>query len=61
MSGDSMDVELLSAAIPLCQYVLTDKKMENRIKRLGIDQKWKTKVFSMSTVEGLFAELASLR
>lgn len=61
LSGDSMDVELLSMAVPLAQFVLTDKKMENRIKRLGIDVEWNTKVFSMSTVEGLFIELAALQ
>lgn len=61
MSGDSTDVEQLAVVIPLAQFVLTDKKMENRVKRLGIDQKWGTKVFSMSTVDGLFAELDALR
>jgi hypothetical protein len=61
LSGDSMDVELLSMAIPLAQFVLTDKKMESRIKRLEIDLEWDTKVFSMSTVDGLFAELVTLR
>jgi flagellar biosynthesis regulator FlaF len=60
LSGDSMDVELLSMATPLAQFVLTDKKMENRVKRLGIDREWGTKVFSMSTVDALFAELAAL-
>jgi hypothetical protein len=34
--------------------------MENRVKRLGIDRKWGTKVFSMHTVDGLFAELEAL-
>lgn len=61
ISGDSTDVEQLSGAIPLAQFVLTDRKMENRVKRLRIDQKWGTKVFSMSTVDGLFAELAALQ
>jgi hypothetical protein len=61
LSGDSTDVKLLSMAIPLAQFVLTDKKMENRIKRLGIDVEWNTKVFSMSTVDGLFAQLSALR
>jgi len=52
-----MDVELLSVAIPLAHYVLTDRKMENRVRRLGIDAEWNTRVFSMSTVDQLFAEL----
>ena len=61
LSGDSTDVYQLSAAIPPAQFVLTDRKMENRVKRLQIDKKWGTRVFSMSTVDGLFAELAALR
>src|ERR1700693_705488 len=61
MSGDSADVDQLASVIPVAQFVLTDKKMENRVKRLRIDQKWGTKVFSMSTLDGLFAELIALR
>jgi hypothetical protein len=55
--GDSMDVKHLSLAIPLAHFVLTDRKMSNRITELGIDQKWNAKVFSESTIEDLFAEL----
>jgi len=51
--GDGMDVELLSVAIPTCNYVLTDKDMENRIKRRGIDREWNTEVFSLSSIEDL--------
>jgi len=61
LSGDWADVNLLSTAIPLSHFVLTDKKMENRIKRLAIDREWKTKVFSMSTVEDLISELVALQ
>src|SRR5713101_2566187 len=46
LPGDSMDVELLSVAIPLAHYVLTDRKMENRVRSLGIDAEWNTRVFS---------------
>lgn len=60
-SGDSGDVRLLSTAIPLAHFVLTDKGMERRIKHLGIDREWKTKIFSMATIDRLFAELESLR
>lgn len=61
LPGDSMDVNLLSMAIPLSLFVLTDKKMEARIKRLKIDIDWGAKVFSMSTIDELFAEMESLR
>jgi hypothetical protein len=55
--GDSMDVKHLSLAIPLAQFVLTDRKMANRIMELGIDKEWDTRVFSESTIDDLFAEL----
>lgn len=59
-SGDSMDVKHLSLGIPLAHFVLTDRKMANRITALGIDKEWNAKVFSESTIDGLFAELESL-
>ncbi|MBI1956207.1 MAG: hypothetical protein HYS38_07410 [Acidobacteria bacterium] len=55
--GDPMDVELLSVAIPLAHYVLADRTMETRIRRLGINHEWGAKVFSMKTIDDLFAEL----
>jgi hypothetical protein len=58
--GDSMDVKHLSLAIPLAHFVLTDRKMANRILELGIDKEWNTKVFCESTIDGLFAELESI-
>lgn len=61
LSGDMMDVELLSVAVPVSHFVLTDKKMADRIKRLGIDKDWKTEVFSMSEINGLFERLEALR
>jgi len=59
-SGDSMDVRHLSLAIPVAHYVLTDRKMANRLADLGIDKEWHTTVFSEKTIEGLFAELEKL-
>lgn len=55
-----MDVELLSVAIPVSHYVVTDKRMEQRVKRLGLDLRWGTKVYSMSSIENLFVELEQL-
>jgi len=60
-SGDVGDARLLSTAIPLVHFVLTDKRIERRIKELGIDRDWNTRVFSMSTIDGLFADLEGLR
>ena len=59
-SGDSMDVKHLSLAIPLAHFVLTDRKMANRITALGIDKEWNTNVFSESTIDSLFAELEKI-
>lgn len=61
MTGDPGDVDLLSTAIPLAHFVLTDKRMERRIRRMGIDREWNTKVYSMSTADDLFAELENLQ
>jgi hypothetical protein len=58
--GDSMDVKHLSLAIPMAHFVLTDRKMANRIAELGIDKEWNAAVFSESTIDGLFAELEKL-
>jgi hypothetical protein len=52
-----MDVKHLSLAIPMAHFVLTDRKMANRIAELGIDKEWNAAVFSESTIDGLFAEL----
>ncbi len=59
--GDPMDVELLSVALPLAHFVLADRRMELRIKQLGLDQKCGTLVYSMSTIDGLYAELEKIR
>ena len=59
-SGDSMDVKHLSLAIPVAHFVLTDRKMANRITELGIDREWNAAVFSESTIDDLFAELEKI-
>lgn len=61
LSGDMMDVELLSIAIPVSHFVLTDKKMADRIKRRGIDIDWGAEVYSMSDIDILFKKLEALR
>jgi len=60
-SGDVMDVGLLSIAIPVCHYVVTDKRQCDRIKRRSIDKEWGTEVYSMSDIDGLFERLEKLR
>jgi hypothetical protein len=58
--GDSMDVKHLSLTIPAAHFVLTDRKMANRISELEIDREWTTSVFCESTIEDLFAELEKI-
>jgi len=59
--SDSMDVELLSVALPAAHYVLTDRRMELRIKKLHLDEICRTEVYSMATIDGLFRQLEKLR
>jgi hypothetical protein len=61
LPGDMMDVELLSVAVPASHYVLTDRRMSGRIRRIGIDRQWQTEVYSMSDIDGLFGRLELLR
>jgi hypothetical protein len=58
--SDAMDVDFLSVTMPICHFVVTDKDMENRLKRRSIDQEWSTQVFSLSTIDGLLAQLRTI-
>ena len=59
--SDPMDVDLLAVALPLSHFALTDRRMEQRIKKLGLDTRCGTLVVSMSTIDSLFVELEKLR
>jgi uncharacterized protein YdcH (DUF465 family) len=59
-SGDSMDVEQISAVLPYCNYIFTDKRMENIIGRLNIDNDYNTKVFSSRNFNELIKEIREL-
>ena len=61
LPGDMMDVELLSVAIPASHFVLTDKKMADRIRRRAISTEWGTEVYSLSEIAALFEKLEALR
>jgi hypothetical protein len=60
-SGDPMDVNLISVALPIAHYVVTDRRMELRIKKLKLDAKFGVHVHSMSSIDELFAELEKLK
>lgn len=51
--GDAMDVGQLSAVTPYCDYIVTDRKMKNRIIELGIDRKYNTRVLYIGDLEEL--------
>lgn len=60
LSGDVMDINQLSAVIPYCNYVVTDRKMKNRLIELGIDKKYQTKIFYIGDLEEIIEILDSL-
>jgi hypothetical protein len=58
--GDQRDIRHLATAIPVAHYVVADNAMVDRCRRLDIDSKWNTKLFSTRTLDGLCNELESL-
>jgi hypothetical protein len=60
-AGDVMDIDMLSVALPICHFVVTDARMRERILRRRLDKQSNTNVYSMKTIEPLFAELEALR
>ncbi|WP_257454293.1 hypothetical protein [Archangium lipolyticum] len=58
--GDVMDIDMLSVALPVAQFVVADARMRERIVRRRLDKQWGAKVYSMKMIEELFAELEPL-
>jgi hypothetical protein len=59
-SGDGQDVQHLALAIPVAHFVVTDKAMEDRCRRLRIGEKWNTQIFRSGTLDQLFEKLTAL-
>jgi len=59
-SGDSMDLNHLSAVAPISTFLLTDRAMAKALTDLKIDAEWDLQVFSMSSVDDLLWELDKL-
>jgi hypothetical protein len=59
-SGDSMDVELLSIALPVCHFVVADKDMVDRLERRKIAVDYDCQVFSTRTLHKLTDYLEAL-
>jgi hypothetical protein len=53
-------VDHLALVLPVATFVLTDWRMERRVRRLGLAEKWKTRVFSLRTADDLVAALTAL-
>ncbi|ADU51997.1 hypothetical protein Tmar_1911 [Thermaerobacter marianensis DSM 12885] len=58
--GDVMDIEHLGAVLPYAAVVVTDRRMRNRIRRLGLDHRYNTTVFAMADIDELLRTLESL-
>jgi hypothetical protein len=58
--SDSMDIAMLGAVLPISHFVVTDRKMAARIKRRRLDTRWACKVFSLSSIADLIADLGVL-
>ena len=59
-SGDVGDIDQLSLILPISTFVVTDKRMEYRVRALGLDEKWGARVYSLSTADALLADLDKL-
>ncbi len=59
-TGDTMDIEQLSAVMPYCHFIVTDWRMKNLIIDLGLDTKYNTAIFSIRDIDSLQNRLGSL-
>lgn len=53
LTGDSMDIGQISACLPYVHYMVTDNKMSQRIRQLGLDAKYQTRIFSYQDLDDL--------
>lgn len=58
--SDLRDLYQLSIVIPYCDFVMTDKARKNQLRRLGIDKKYRTAIYSLQDVDDLVLELEKL-
>jgi len=59
-SGDYMDIDQISAILPYCNFVFTDRKMKNLILNFDVNGKYKTKVYCMQDFDELVNDLSNL-
>jgi len=59
-SGDYMDIDQVSAILPYCNFVFTDRKMKNLILNFGFDCNYKTRVYCMQDFDEIVNDLSEL-
>jgi hypothetical protein len=59
-TGDIPDICHLSSMIPLCDLLVTDREMKNIVRNLGLDKKYRTKVFCLKEFDDLMTEIEKL-
>lgn len=55
--SDALDIEHLKTVLPYCDMIITDKDVSHRIKKRGLDERYKTKVFSLRDCQEIIAFL----
>jgi hypothetical protein len=59
-TGDFMDIKQLSAVIPYCSLVITDRAMCHNLRSLGINTQYETTVFALKDFDEIMECLDSL-
>ena len=59
-SGDYMDIDQISAILPYCDFVFTDRKMKHLISSFGVNKKYKTRVYCMRDFDEIVNDLSKL-
>lgn len=55
--SDYWDVKHISALLPFCHIIFTEKRMRERLRQYKLDQKYGTRVYSMNNLDDFFADL----
>jgi len=53
-ASDYWDVKHISAVLPFCNIIFTEKRMSLRIKQYSLDREYQTEVYSMQNIEEFF-------
>lgn len=59
-TGDAMDISNISTLAPYCNMMLTDRRMKNRTRALGIDKLYNVKVYSIQDIDEIIGYLRDI-